>query len=181
VVAIIAVACGGGDSEQSDDESDGGLTVDPADESDASASEEPPTPNGDAAPEIAFTYFDGTAGTLDDFAGTPVVVNFWGSWCAPCVAEMPDLEVVFNEVSPQVAFLGFNVTDRRDDADELIERTGVSYTMAEDPDGEIHRAFRGFAMPTTILIAADGTVTRAHAGSLSADQLRDFIAEDFGA
>ena len=65
-------------------------------------------------------------------------------------------------------------------ADELIERTGVTYTIAEDPDGVIHRAFRGFAMPTTILISADGTVARSHAGAISADQLRGFIAEDFG-
>ena len=155
-----------------------GLTLEPVDAEEAP--EEPPSANGDPAPEIAFTYFDGSAGTLDDFAGTPLVVNFWASWCAPCVAEMPDIEDVFQDVSADVAFLGFNVTDSRGDADELIERTGVTYTIAEDPNGEIHRAFRGFAMPTTILIAADGTVTRSHAGAISGEQLRGFIAEDFG-
>ena len=179
LVAVLAAACSSS-GEQSSETSDGGLSLEPADDAATNDAVEPPSTNGDPAPEVVFTYFDGTEGTLDDFAGQPVVLNFWASWCAPCVAEMPDLEDVFQEVSGDVAFLGVNVTDQRADAEELVERTGVTYTIAEDPDGEIHRAFRGFAMPTTILIAADGTVVRSHAGSVSADQLRGFITEDLG-
>lgn len=176
LIAVVAAACSSGSGDSGD-----GLTIESADGEESSESdEEPPSSNGDPAPTIAFTYFDGSEGTLDDFAGTPLVINFWASWCAPCVAEMPDLESVFQEVGDDVAFIGFNVTDQRADADELVERTGVTYTIAEDPEGEIHRAFRGFAMPTTILIAADGTVARSHAGSVSGDQLLGFIAEDFG-
>lgn len=190
-VSVLAAACGssGGDSGASNDEGSGGdsetsgdgISISPADDENGSAeSEEPPSTNGNPAPAIEFTYFDGSEGSLDDFEGTPVVVNFWASWCAPCVAEMPALEEVFQEAADEVAFLGFNVTDQRDDAEDLIDQTGVTYTMAEDPDGEIHRAFRGFAMPTTILIAADGTVARSHAGVVSGDQLRRFLAEDLG-
>lgn len=190
-VSVLAAACGssGGDSGASNDEGSGGdsetsgdgISISPADDENGSAdSEEPLSTNGNPAPAIEFTYFDGSEGSLDDFEGTPVVVNFWASWCAPCVAEMPALEEVFQEAADEVAFLGFNVTDQRDDAEDLIDQTGVTYTMAEDPDGEIHRAFRGFAMPTTILIAADGTVARSHAGVVSGDQLRRFLAEDLG-
>jgi cytochrome c biogenesis protein CcmG/thiol:disulfide interchange protein DsbE len=172
LMVLAVAACGGDDSEAS-----AGFSVEPVDDS---TDESATSTNGEAAPDISFTYFDGSAGTLDDFAGTPVVVNFWASWCAPCVAEMPDLEAVFQESGGDVAFLGFNSSDQRSDADELLVRTGVTYTIAEDPDGAIHRAFRGFAMPTTILISADGTVTRSHAGAISADQLQGMIAEDFG-
>jgi cytochrome c biogenesis protein CcmG/thiol:disulfide interchange protein DsbE len=173
-ISVVAAACGG---SAGSDES--GLTVEPVGE-DTESDEEPPSTNGEPAPELVFTYFDGSDGTLDDYAGKPTVLNFWASWCAPCVAEMPDLEEVFQEVGGEVAFVGFNVTDDRTDADNLIVQTGVTYTMAEDPDGAIHRAFRGFAMPTTILIAADGTVVRSRAGAISGDQLRGFISEDFG-
>ena len=108
------------------------------------------------------------------------MVNFFASWCAPCVAEMPDLEEVFQDVKAEVDFLGFNVDDRREDAEQLLERTGVTYTIAVDPGSEIHLAFLGFAMPTTVLIDADGNIARSHIGAITGDTLREFIAEDFG-
>jgi thiol-disulfide isomerase/thioredoxin len=185
-IALIAAACGsddtataaGRDSPGGEDES--GLTITP-DDPDATpdvgaedTSDDPP------APRIEFTYFDGTAGTLEDFAGKPLVVNFFASWCPPCVAEMPDFQAIFEEVGAEVPFLGFNVLDDPADADALVERTGVRYAVARDDTQGIFQAFRGFAMPTTVLIDADGTIATRWAGPLSADQLRELIAQEFG-
>lgn len=182
-LVLVTTACGGG-SEESAGAGDGLSITDGGGSTDADsggdAAVDPATSEGDPAPEIAFTYFDGSAGTLDDFSGRPLVLNFFASWCAPCVAEMPEFQAVFSELDGQVAFLGFNVQDDPSDADALVEQTGVTYTLARDEDASIHQSFRGFVMPTTVFIAADGTVAHRWAGALTGEQLREIIAEEFG-
>lgn len=143
------------------------------------------TGGGDAADEprdpvsAPLEFFDGTNGNLADFAGTPVVVNFWASWCPACVAEMTDFGAVEREFGDRVVFLGLNVQEISFPAAvRLIEDTRVEYLMAHDRDGAIYRQFGGIAMPTTVFIGADGAVVRIHAGVLFADDLRRVIETD---
>ncbi|MDX1510739.1 MAG: TlpA disulfide reductase family protein [Nitriliruptorales bacterium] len=114
------------------------------------------------------------AAILDGRAG---VVNFWASWCEFCIAEMPDLEAVWTDVSDQVIFVGVDREDRLDLALELAEETGVTYPLVEDPDGSLFLAARGLGMPTTLFVTPGGQVVFRHSGPLTEAQLRDLIAE----
>lgn len=135
---------------------------------------------GPRVPDVQFRYFDGSEGSLADFAGTPTVINFWASWCAPCVVEMPAFEAVHRELHPQVAFLGLNVGDEPGAARALVERTGVTYPLATDPDSTIFQAFGGIGMPTTVLVDADGIIVTMIGSRLRAQDLRSLIAEHLG-
>jgi thiol-disulfide isomerase/thioredoxin len=128
-------------------------------------------------PGDSFEYWDGGEGSLSDFAGTPVVLNFFASWCAPCVAEMPDFEQVHQEIGDQVRFVGVNETDDRQAAEGIIERTGITYEVVRD-SGPLLEGLEGLVMPTTVLITADGRVVRLHSGPMDADQLRTAIDEE---
>ena len=132
-------------------------------------------PSGDPAPDITFERFDGSQGTLADYAGTPLVVNFFASWCAPCRQEMPDFEEVHQALGDDVAFLGFNVGDTREDGQRLVEETGITWDLARDPDQGILAEFGGLAMPTTVLINADGRVVDVHGGILAKSSLEEKI------
>ncbi len=133
---------------------------------------------GEPAPEVAFSDFDGNESTLDEYLGQPLVLNFFASWCAPCVAEMPDLEEVSREQAGAVGFLGLNVQDAAEDGRAIVTETGVTYPIGRDPDGSILARFRGITMPTTVFLDAEGTVVRVHAGQISADNLRQIIEGD---
>jgi cytochrome c biogenesis protein CcmG, thiol:disulfide interchange protein DsbE len=133
--------------------------------------------SGPPAPDRGFVTFDGVETSLAEFRGEPVVVNFWASWCAPCVAEMPDFEQVHRELDGDVRFLGLNTQDDRAAADALVERTGVTYDLALDPDGDLFRDFEVFAMPSTFFIDAQGTIAHRHSGLATRQQLRDLIDE----
>ena len=100
-----------------------------------SAPSRPPSgQTGDPAPVEPFERFDGTEATFADYLGTPLVVNFFASWCAPCVREMPDLRrPSTSEMGDQVAFLGMNNQDRAADGEAIAEKTGVTYDLAHDP------------------------------------------------
>ncbi len=128
---------------------------------------------------VAFEYFDGTEGNLADFAGMPVVINFWASWCPACVAEMPDFEQVHARLGDRVALLGLNMQEvDQEAADVLIQKTGVTYLLGHDRDGSIFASFGGIAMPTTILVDEFGNVALTHSGAIFADDLEALITRE---
>ncbi len=134
---------------------------------------------GAPEPNVELTDFSGERFALADY-DTPVVLNFWASWCPNCVAEMPDFERVHKSLGGRVEFLGVNQRDARGLAEDLAHETGVTYRLAEDPSGSVFDAFGGIGMPTTAFIDADGTVVEVVTGQLTEEQLRDFIARSFG-
>ncbi|MGH9244876.1 MAG: TlpA family protein disulfide reductase [Acidimicrobiales bacterium] len=125
----------------------------------------------------SFEMIDGNAGSFVQYRGTPLVVNFFASWCVPCLAEMPGFERVHQGLAGEVAFLGINLQDRPEDGVAVVEQTGVTYDIARDPDGSLFQTFGAFAMPTTVFIDADGNVVDLHSGEISATSLRDRITD----
>ncbi|MDE0801694.1 MAG: TlpA disulfide reductase family protein [Acidimicrobiales bacterium] len=133
--------------------------------------------------DVEYTDVDGTTGTIRDFvaeAGTPVVVNFFASWCPPCVAEMPDFEAVSQGLADDVTFLGIAVQDRPEDADRIVESTGITYDWTRDISGDIVGAAGVIQMPSTMFVSADGTVEKVQGGALEVDRLRELIDEHLG-
>ncbi len=129
------------------------------------------SPTGDTPVDFRYGTLDGDSAAFSDLRGTPVVVNFFASWCPACIAEMPEFESVHQAAGDEVAFLGLAVQDRVDTAAQLVRETGVTYPIGTD-DGTIYEMFQGLSMPTTVFIAADGVVRDVHSGQLSADALQ---------
>ncbi len=132
---------------------------------------------GPPVPDLAFTTFDGEETSLAEFDDEPLVVNFWASWCPPCLAEMPDFEEVHQERAGEVTFVGLNTQDAVEAARAVAEQTGVTYLLGFDPDGELFRAFEVASMPSTYLVDRNGHIRHRHAGLMTADQLRGAIDE----
>jgi cytochrome c biogenesis protein CcmG, thiol:disulfide interchange protein DsbE len=136
---------------------------------------------GPPVPDQELEWFDGQTRSLADLDGEPLVVNFWASWCPPCVAEMPDFERVHQQVQGEVRFVGLNTQDNRADADRLVEQTGVTYDLALDPDGALFSDFEVVAMPSTFLVDERGAIVHRHSGLLTETALRELIAEHLDA
>jgi cytochrome c biogenesis protein CcmG, thiol:disulfide interchange protein DsbE len=132
---------------------------------------------GPPVPDREYETFDGQTTSLPELGDEPMVVNFWASWCPPCVAEMPDLERVHQDVGHEVRFVGLNTQDSVDRAEELVEQTGVTYDLGSDPDGELFRDFEVVAMPSTYFVDEAGAIVHRHAGLLTEQQLRDLVTE----
>lgn len=133
---------------------------------------------GRAAPVATYDTFDDTEASVADYAGKPLVVNFFASWCVPCVRELPDFEQVHQDLGDQVAFLGLNMQDSVTQGQDLVDETGITYDVGRDPDGSLLAQFGGVAMPTTVLVDADGTIVRVLSGATSQSELRTAIDRD---
>ena len=131
------------------------------------------------APDVGLELFDGTRRTLASYRGRPLVVNFWASWCPPCISEMPAFESVHQASKGEIAFLGINTQDSAEAASTVVERTGVTYDLARDPDAELFAAFKVFGMPTTYFISPDGVILDSNTGALNEDALERKIEEHF--
>lgn len=135
--------------------------------------------SGPAAPTFALPGFDGGTVRLADFEGEPLVVNYWASWCAPCLAELPGFEQVYQKHRGSVAFLGINLNDQPEYAKAVVDRTGISYQLARDVDGSSFVAFGASGMPTTVFISADGRILELYTGDLTARELEARISKYF--
>ena len=136
-------------------------------------------PGRAAAPPFRGELLDGAAFDSASLAGDVAVINFWGSWCAPCRVETPDLQAVYADVRDQgVQFLGVDVKDQRSLASAFMAEVRAEYPSVFDPRGEVALAFRGFpanVVPSTILLDRDGRVAAVYTGAVTQEDLRSAL------
>ena len=114
--------------------------------------------------------------SLSELRGTPLVLNFWASWCDPCRAEAKVLEKAWKQQSGNdVLFLGLDAQDAREDARDFISQFGLTFPHVRDPGNDTQRAWGVTGLPETYFIAADGSVVGHVIGTVDDDQLRDGI------
>ena len=103
--------------------------------------------------------------------GTPVVVNFWGSWCPPCKEETPDLVAAHRRWGDTVRFIGVDLSDNRDGATSFINEFRVRYPSVFDPSNAIAVSYGLFSPPATLFFDATGTLVETVPGQISAQDL----------
>ena len=174
VAALSLTACSG----------DSGSNATTATESSGDFDFDGSTPLGELVPSDAREFapafegelLDGTAFESDSLAGSITVLNFWGSWCAPCRVETPEFQRVFADVAKfDVRFLGVDVKDDRQLAQAFVDSVGAEYPSIFDPRGEVALAFRGFpanVVPSTILLDGDGRVAAVSVAVVPEEDLR---------
>jgi peroxiredoxin len=133
------------------------------------------TPEGDPFPTTDLAKLDGGLGSLRDYRGKPVVVNFFASYCAPCIKEMPALQRVHDDLGHRVHFVGIDVKDPQKDAEAFVEQTGVRYDLLRDPSGTVTSEVGVINLPATFLLSPEGRIVAAHPGEASEAELRELI------
>ena len=130
---------------------------------------------GSTLPDVEIVELgSGESASLADIEG-PAVVNLWATWCAPCRAEIPEFEEVHQARGDEVRFVGINIGEEAGPALAFIDEVGATYDQFSDPEGFVVTELQTTAMPVTIVIGADGLITKRHLGPLSADDLDDAI------
>jgi cytochrome c biogenesis protein CcmG/thiol:disulfide interchange protein DsbE len=114
---------------------------------------------------------------LDELAGTPVVLNFWASWCIPCKEEAPYLAAAATTHRHGVAFLGVDIQDFERDARHFLDELQVPYPSVRDGTAKTHSAYGLTGVPETYYIDAEGRIVEHAAGAVSRTELESGIAQ----
>lgn len=143
------------------------------------------TAEGLVLPDLRFTTIDGEEFALTELIGQPTVINFFASWCAPCLAEMPEFEQAHQAHLSDVRFVGVNARETNvDDARAVVATTGVTYKILLGDDGEdggLHRYVTDLgALPTTAFVDANGVIVDVFVGVLRGEDLETRIQELLG-
>jgi thiol-disulfide isomerase/thioredoxin len=133
-----------------------------------------------SAPTFTGTLLDGQPFSSASLRGSVAVINFWGSWCAPCRVETPEFsQVAASSAARGVRFVGVDVKEDRQFARAFVSSRQISYPSLYDPRGEVALAFRDYpanAIPSTIVLDRQGRVAAVYTAAVRQDDLRRVVA-----
>ena len=163
VLTILLVACGGG------------LGANAATGDEASK---------DLAPDFSFTLYQGESRLgaemldLSDLQGRPTVLNFWAGLCPPCRAELPDLQLFYEDFNDQVNVVGVDIgtftgLGNQEDAQKLLSELAIAYPNGFTSDDTVVRRYRVLSMPTTFFINSKGEIFKKWNGALNREVLTE--------
>lgn len=139
---------------------------------------------GEDAPDFTMQTFDGEPFTLSEHRGEVVVVNFWGSWCEPCIREMPAFQQVHEASGDDVAFVG--VGSKRDPEDKAIafaDDAGVTFPIGLDSEGgtraagQITKDYNIVVYPTTFVVDPEGKIAGVYPAEMHGEDLEQAIED----
>jgi len=110
-----------------------------------------------------------------DLTGKRVIINFWATWCAPCIEELPLFEEIHKQNQSDLLVIGINVNEPHEVVQSFVEEMGISFTVLLDTDGALSDMYRVWGYPTTFFVNADGTLAATHTGPLSRSELQRYI------
>ena len=133
---------------------------------------------GADAPKFESKDVDGAPVRLEDLRGRVVVLNFWASWCTPCLTELPLLDALHGRLAAETAMvLAVNVDTQRGPALGAIRKLKLSLPVALDPKGAVVAQFGPPGLPATYVIGPDGTLRSVRTGEIDGAGIVELEAE----
>jgi cytochrome c biogenesis protein CcmG, thiol:disulfide interchange protein DsbE len=128
----------------------------------------PPAPAvGHPAPDFALTTAAGEMFKLSDLRGTPVVLNFWATWCPPCRSEMPELQAASQRLAGQVAIVGVDQAETPTEVQVFASQFGITYPIPLDQGADASRLYAVRSLPTTFFIDRSGIIRQVQIGPVT--------------
>ena len=139
-----------------------------------------PIKEGVAAPDFTGELMDGTSITLSELQGKPVIINFWATWCGPCVKEMPAFVRLKDDFGDKIGIIAVNCGDDAETVKDFVEENGYTFPVVLDEEYSISMLYPTNSIPYTVVLDAEGKVTHISTGALDADTMYERYKEALG-
>lgn len=126
------------------------------------------------------SHKDGSSVEISDLKGKVVFINFWATWCPPCLAEMPSIQLLYNkmESNPDVVFLMVEIDSAKEKTISFLEKNSLDLPVYY-PTSQIPKSWLGGSIPTTIILDKEGEIAAKQEGmaDFSKPEVYDFLIE----
>ena len=129
---------------------------------------------GSKAPSFSLMDLNDNLHNLDNYAGKPVLINFWTTWCPYCVVEMPLMQEL-HESGQDVAVIAINVQEKKEDVETFIDGEGYTFTVLLDKQAQVSGAYQIRGLPTTFAVDGTGIITAIRVGAFDAEGLAALV------
>lgn len=132
-------------------------------------------------PDFEMTLTDGSSMSFEECRGKKVLLNFWATWCGPCVGEMPAFQKLAEEYAEELVILAVNCSEDQGTVQKFVEKNEYTFPVVLDTDGAIQFMFGGItSIPLTVIIDEEGYIVTASAGAADADTMYKEYKEALG-
>jgi peroxiredoxin len=131
---------------------------------------------GDEAPNFALTDLEGNSHKLSDYEGQGVFLNFWGTWCEPCVEEMPAIDRQYKKYEQQgVHVLSVNIAQSNMEVSSFRDQLDLKFPIVIDKNKSVMEAYNVTWLPATILVNPEGKIEKIYTGGLTDENIAMFM------
>jgi thiol-disulfide isomerase/thioredoxin len=131
---------------------------------------------GKSAPDLQVTDMEGKSVSLVDLKGKTVLLDFWATWCPPCVADAPSLDKLYAKYGERnLIIVGISVGEERETVEKFLKGHPHNFPVVLTSENEMPRPYQIGIFPTYMVIAPDGTLTTAVEGDQGFGELRKFL------
>lgn len=133
---------------------------------------------GAIAPDFTLDNTEGESIQLSQLIGQPVLINFWATWCAPCLTEMPIFQDRFETHNQDgLRILAVDFDEPEEDVVFFKEELGLTFDLLLDPGGEIQTLYRVLGYPTSFFVDSEGVIQVQHIGVMTESQLDGYLEQ----
>lgn len=136
-----------------------------------------PIAKGDAYRDFTATLTDGSEFTLSDHEGKVILLNFWATWCGPCVGEMPAFEKLQETYGEDLVLVAVNSGEDEETVTSFLEENGYTFPVVLDPEYAVAMLYPTDGIPYTVIIGTDGKVAVTQVGAGDADTMYAHYSE----
>jgi peroxiredoxin len=130
---------------------------------------------GALAPDFNLLSVNGEQVRLSELRGRTILINFWATWCGPCIIEMPVIETRFQKYTPELVVLAVNFDEPMEDVKAFVDELGLTFTVLLDPGAEIQKKYRIRGYPTTFIVDEEGIIQVQNIGVMTEGQLDRYL------
>ena len=130
---------------------------------------------GHKAPDFELQNLSGQIIRLGDLRGRPVLINFWATWCAYCLEELPVIEKYYERYASDLIVLAVEVGDSIEEVRSVVINNGFQFPVLRDPDSRVFQKYRLDSFPVTFVLDTNGIVLVKHEGYMTENNLVDYL------
>lgn len=127
---------------------------------------------GKKAPDFSLQTLDGKAVTLKSLSSSPMVINFWATWCGPCLLEHGVFKEANNLYGKEIKFLGVVYQDQKENAEHFVKEYGEAFLVLLDLESRMAIDYGVGGIPETFFVDGQGVIRSKYTGLLSFDHLK---------